>query len=91
MILSITFQSKRINILCVNSNVLFPIKGRLKTPIPTTKYLVIMLFFNGKQGRLPPILSLSLNHITLSHVLFILVKKMFTTGEMENIPIDINA
>ena len=46
-------------------------RNRLTTPIPTTKYIIIMLWLNVKQGRLPPIPALSFHQITLSHVLYI--------------------
>ena len=51
--LSIILQINRMKILCVNSNALFPMRVRLTNPVPTTKGVVIMWLFNGKQWRLP--------------------------------------
>ena len=63
MILSTTLQTKRMKILCGNSNLLLSMRYRLKTHIPTIKDLVIIC-----------ILSVSLHHITLSYVLFVIMR-----------------
>ena len=45
--LPITLQTKRMKWLCGNSNILFTMRFHLKTPIPNTKYIVIMWWLNG--------------------------------------------
>ena len=66
-------------------------RDRLVITIPTTKDLVILLYLNGKQGRLPLRPYLSVYQKNLSHALYMTTITICYNRSGEKIPIDIKA
>ena len=73
MTLIMIFQINRINILCGNWNKPLIIRYHLLYITLTTKDFSIMLWLNGRLGRLPQSCSPSFQYSILSHVLCMLM------------------